>query len=108
MNYNQLSAIEKAQIATICRRNDITRPEDIEKALMNASAVVFDHEFEITKEDLFYAGLAGTKDSAKNREKVGAFLGIGYANAGTFLKRLNYMGITREYLSRACERVGIF
>lgn len=35
MNYNQLSAIEKAQIATICRRNDITRPEDIEKAYNN-------------------------------------------------------------------------
>ena len=30
-----MSAIEKAQIATICRRNDITRPEDIEKAYNN-------------------------------------------------------------------------
>jgi len=80
-------------------------PEDIVKALMNASAAVFDPEFEITKEDLFFAGLAGTKDSAKNREKVGAFLGIGYANVNTFLKRLNYMGITREQLARACDRL---
>ena len=83
------------------------KPEDIVKALMNASAEEDDAEFEITREDLFYAGLIGGADSAKKRESLGSFLGIGYANASAFLKRLNYMGITREYLARACERLGI-
>lgn len=35
MKYNELSAVQKAQIANICRKNDITRPEDIEKAYNN-------------------------------------------------------------------------
>ena len=41
-------------------------------------------------------GLVGADKAAENRAKLGAALGIGFANAKIFLKRLNNYGINRE------------
>ncbi|MBR5047676.1 MAG: DUF4093 domain-containing protein, partial [Eubacterium sp.] len=55
----------------------------------------------ISMDDLFALGLAGDEDSAKKREKAGEILGIGYGNTKAFLKRLRFMGISREKLKDA-------
>lgn len=54
-----------------------------------------------TAADLIAAGLSGTEDATQRRAKVGAVLGIGYANAKTFLRRLNHYGVTKAEFTRA-------
>ena len=39
--------------------------------------------------------------ASEKRAKLGAVLGIGYANAKTFLQRLNHYGITRQEFQQA-------
>ena len=58
-----------------------------------------------TMQDLTDAGLAVGEGTADRREAVGKILGIGYANAGGFLKKLNHFGISREAFSDAIEKV---
>ena len=53
-------------------------------------------------QDLLSARLAGNPAAAERREYLGDRLGIGYANAKTFLRRLNHYGVTREEFSAAC------
>ncbi len=55
----------------------------------------------VTPSDLERLGLAGGPGSAALREKTGARLGVGYANAKTFLRRLRSFGITAEELEEA-------
>ncbi len=76
-------------------------PEDIRAALDAASAVQSDAPAVFTADDLFALGLAGGARSAELRAAVGARLGIGSANAGAFLKRLNAMNITKKELLAA-------
>ena len=57
----------------------------------------------VTMEDLFDMGLAGADGSAEKRSKAGARLGIGSANAKTFLRRLSFMGIGRKELENALK-----
>ena len=40
--------------------------------------------------------LSGANAAASRRAKLGAKFGLGFANAKTFLKRLNHYGVTRE------------
>ncbi|MBR1859258.1 MAG: DUF4093 domain-containing protein, partial [Selenomonadaceae bacterium] len=40
-------------------------------------------------------------DAAERRMKLGAVLGIGFANAKNFLKLLNHYGVTREEFDNA-------
>ena len=56
-------------------------------------------------QDLIDLGLAGGEGSAEKRAKAGAVLGIGSANAKTFLKRLNYLGISTEELAAAVRDI---
>ena len=56
-------------------------------------------------QDLVELGLAGSEGSAEKRAKAGAVLGIGSANAKTFLKRLNYLGISTKELAAAVENI---
>lgn len=56
---------------------------------------------EFTWQDIMAAGLSGTRDAAERRGKVGALLGIGYANAKAFLYRLNHYGVTRDEFTKA-------
>ena len=46
--------------------------------------------------DLISAGLSGSEMASERRARLGAMLGVGCANAKTFLKRLNHYGVTRE------------
>jgi ribonuclease M5 len=54
-----------------------------------------------TVRDMQSAGLAGSPAAAERRSYLGDHLGIGYANAKTFLRRLNHYGVTREEFSAA-------
>ncbi len=52
----------------------------------------------ITHADLNKLGLEGTDESSLNREKVINKFHLGHCNAKTFLKRVNYSGLTIEEL----------
>ncbi len=54
-------------------------------------------------QDLVELGLAGGEGSAQKRAKAGAALGIGSANAKTFLRRLNSFGISMKELAAAMK-----
>ena len=62
------------------------------------------HE-EFTSKDLILAGLAGGADAASRRARLGAILGLGWANARTFCKRLNSYGVTREEFAAALSEL---
>ena len=42
-------------------------------------------------------------DASARRARLGEKLGLGFANAKTFLTRLNHYGVTREEFDRAIE-----
>ena len=54
-----------------------------------------------SERDMWAAELVGASESAARRGRIGAALGIGYANAKTFLYRMNHYGITRERFDEA-------
>ncbi len=51
--------------------------------------------------DLISSGLSGSEMASARRARIGAMLGVGCANAKTFLKRLNHYGVTQEEFSAA-------
>ena len=55
--------------------------------------------------DLMMHGLTGTEDAAARRARLGRRLGLGFANAKTFLRRLNTYGITREEFDSALKEI---
>ena len=55
--------------------------------------------------DLMAHGLTGTEDAALRRARLGCRLGLGFANAKTFLRRLNTYGVTREEFTSAIEEL---
>lgn len=57
----------------------------------------------VSRKDMFELGLEGGAGSAELRSRAGSILGIGSANAKTFLKRLKAFGVSREELEKACE-----
>lgn len=68
----------------------------------------FEPRFEFSNRDLFIYELSGSVDAAERRDKIGAILGIGYANAKQFLVRLNNYGVTRaRFLARSCANRSI-
>lgn len=79
-------------------------PESIKRALETARAEVKEKEKVFSVEDIACRGLTGQKDSAELRAKLGAALGIGYANAKQLLHRLNAYGVTRQEFESACEK----
>jgi len=54
----------------------------------------------VTMADLQELGLAGAEDSSTLRKRIEDRLHLGHANAKTFLKRVNALGIDRETLER--------
>lgn len=54
----------------------------------------------ISMNDLVELGLSGNENSLKNRELVSRKLHIGFCNSKTFLKRLNYLEISKEELKK--------
>ena len=71
-------------------------PEAIRKALEKVRTLNWEPSNEFTGADLIKAGVSGGDGASERRARMGARLGIGYANAKTFLKRLNHYGVTRE------------
>lgn len=78
-------------------------PEAIRKALAKVRTMDWQPTNEFTATDLIVNRLNGFANATARRAKVGAILGIGFANAKTFLRRLNNYGITREEFNRALE-----
>lgn len=95
--------------ATNIRDGDIgveqASPDAIRAALetvrtpMEAPANIF------SMSDLMTHGLTGTEDAAARRARLGRRLGLGFANAKTFLRRLNTYGITREEFDSALKEI---
>ena len=72
--------------------------EEILNALSNAVSVNDNNIGSLTLNDLVTIGLCGDKDSEEKRNKIAKDLNLGHCNAKTFLKRLNYRGISIEEL----------
>ncbi|MCE5286714.1 MAG: ribonuclease M5 [Pelosinus sp.] len=75
--------------------------EAILAALQKVRCQKWEPAEEFTWQDIMSAGLSGTKDAAERRSKIGALLGIGYANAKGFLYRLNHYGVSRAEFTKA-------
>ena len=79
-------------------------PEAIRKALAKVRTMNWKpSEFSAT--DLILNRLNGFANSGVRRAKLGAILGIGFANAKTFLRRLNNYGITRDEFNQALAKL---
>lgn len=80
-------------------------PEAIRTALSKVRTMDWQPTNNFTGADLLQAGISGSPAASERRAKLGAMLGIGYANAKTFLQRLNHYGITREEFAQALEQL---
>ncbi len=76
-------------------------PEAIRTALAKVRTMDWEPTNNFTGVDLLKAGISGSPAASEKRAKLGAVLGIGYANAKTFLQRLNHYGITRQEFQQA-------
>ena len=76
-------------------------PEAIRTALAKVRTMDWEPTNNFTGADLLKAGISGSPAASEKRAKLGAVLGIGYANAKTFLQRLNHYGITRQDFQHA-------
>lgn len=72
--------------------------EEILKALDNYVEISKNNTGHITHSDLNRIGLEGCEDSAYKRQLVSDKFHLGYCNAKTFLKRVNYCSLTLEDL----------
>ena len=80
-------------------------PEAIRLALSKVRFHEFEPRSEFSSRDLFVYGLSGSPEASERRDRVGAILGIGYANAKQFLLRLNNYGVTREEFDAAVSQI---
>lgn len=69
-------------------------PEAIRTALEKVRTLEWNPAQTFTAAGLIAARLSGAPSAAERRAKIGAALGVGYANAKTFLTRLNHYGVT--------------
>ena len=76
-------------------------PEAIRTALAKVRTMDWEPTNNFTGADLLRAGISGSPAASEKRAKLGAVLGIGYANAKTFLQRLNHYGIPRQEFQQA-------
>ena len=76
-------------------------PEAIRTALAKVRTMDWEPTNNFTGADLLREGISGSPAASEKRAKLGAVLGIGYANAKTFLQRLNHYGITRQEFQQA-------
>lgn len=76
-------------------------PEAIRKALEKVHTLQWNPAEIFTMSELIENRLSGGAEASERRAKLGAALGVGWANAKTFLKRLNHYGVTREEFEAA-------
>ena len=81
------------------------KPEDIIEALKKTHYKKSEQVTIFTESDLAKYKLIGEANSSKNREKLGASLGIGYGNSKAFLKKLNAFNISREEFADKAKRI---
>ena len=72
------------------------KPEAIRRALEKVRTLNWEPSHLFSSADLVKHGLSGSPDASRRRARLGAILGVGFANAKTFLQRLNHYGVTRE------------
>ncbi|VBB06579.1 ribonuclease m5 [Lucifera butyrica] len=80
-------------------------PEAIRAALAKIRYLTWQPREEFLQQDLLQNRLSGGPDAAERRAVLGEMLGIGYANAKSFLYRLNHYGVSREEFSRAVAQM---
>ena len=78
-------------------------PEAIKKALDKVRYLEWTPTKIFTSQDLVLNGLSGSPSASIRRADLGAILGIGFANAKTFLNRLNHYGVTRMEFEQAIQ-----
>ena len=83
------------------------KPEAIRKALAKVRTLEWEPTNLFTGADLIMNDLSGAADASQRRARLGAALGLGFANAKTFLKRLNHYGITREEFDAAVAMLAL-
>ena len=79
-------------------------PADIRAALEKVRTAEMAVSTEFSLEDILTAGLSGAEEASEKRAFLGAELGIGWANAKTFLHRLNTYGVRRCEFSAALQK----
>lgn len=77
------------------------KPDAIRKALAKVRTLDWEPTNLFSGADLILYNLSGAADASQRRARLGAALGLGFANAKTFLKRLNHYGVTREEFEAA-------
>ena len=80
-------------------------PTAIRKALAKVRTLGWEATNNFTAADLVGYGLSGNPQATKRRAQIGELLGLGYANAKTFLKRLNHYGVTRDEFVEALDKL---
>ena len=78
--------------------------EQIRAALAKVRQAEISVGTEFTVADMVEAGLTGGVVAAEKRAFVGSELGLGWANAKTFLHRLNTYGVRRAEFAAALEK----
>ena len=78
--------------------------EEIRAALAKVRTAELVVAIEFSTADILAAGLSGAAEAADKRAFVGAELGIGWANAKTFLHRLNTYGVSRRDFDAALQK----
>ncbi|MBO6305598.1 MAG: ribonuclease M5 [Selenomonadaceae bacterium] len=71
-------------------------PEAIRAALAKVRTESIEPSNIFSSKDMVANNLTGSLNASERRMKLGKILGLGAANAKTFLKRLNTYGVTRE------------
>lgn len=80
-------------------------PEAIRAALAKVHTLEWEPSEVFSSADLLKNGLNGSAEAVARRAKLGAILGVGWANAKTFLMRLNHYGVTRADFEQALSEL---
>lgn len=81
------------------------KPPAIRAALEKVRTMDWEPKDTFRSADLIKNGLSGSPEASARRAKLGAALGVGFANAKTFLRRLNHYGVSREEFESALNRL---
>ena len=79
-------------------------PAEIRAALGKVRTAETQVVYEFVLTDMLSAGLSGAEIAGEKRAFLGAELGIGWANAKTFLHRLNTYGVSRGEFEAALKK----
>lgn len=81
------------------------KPDAIRKALEKVRTPGFEVVDTFSSADMLLNGLSGSANASQRRAKLGEKLGLGFATAKTFLKRLNHYQVTREEFDKALAEI---